>query len=350
MPASAAACTALLFAYFLEQDEALHYAVSRDGLVWSPPLNGGAPVLNCSASSLRDPFIARSPAGGFRMVATNGAGFGGTPTILTWPSDDLVTWGRETVAAVMSPAFFPPHASVANTWAPEWVWDAGAGASGRYLAFWAARGDGIAPALPGPGCPGNASGRFAFFAAHSDDLIAFDPPFLLFDPGCWATGDGGIDGDLVFDAARRMWVLAYKDARGLGEGHAAEELRGIRVVTAPALLGPWTNATTSALLVPPLVEAPELVMELPAGAQPGVLLYYDCSFYPTPQGAPRPPYGVARAPSLAEPYAFTPLPGACLGNATGDAVVSFPPGATHGSFVCVTEAELQAVLAAFPEA
>ena len=337
------ACTALLFAYFTSTDE-LQYAFSRDGLTFTP-LNHGAPVLNCTRDSLRDPFLSRAQGGaapGFFLVATNSKGFGGTRTILTWASPDLVRWGPEVEAEVMAPQFFPPNSTVEDTWAPEFVWDASAG---KHLVFWAARGSGIAPPLDG--CAGTNAARFVFFGAHTADFSAFEAPFPLFDPGCAFEGVGGIDGNLVFDPARSLWVLSYKDARGDGEGHGPEELRGVRMVTSRYLGGPWLAATVSALVVPPLVEAPELVLDTPAGIA-GPLLYYDCSFFPTPPGYPRPPYGVARGAGGSSAGAFAPLPGACVGNASGAAVVDFPRGATHGSFLCITEVELAKLLEAFP--
>ena len=340
---SATTCTALLFAYFTSTDE-LQYAYSRDGLTFEP-LNHGSPVLNCTRDSLRDPYLARAQGGaapGFFLVATNSRGFGGTRTILTWASPDLVHWGAETEAEVMAAAFFPPNATVQDTWAPEFVWDEGVG---KHLAFWAARGSGIAPPLGG--CAGTNAARFVFFAAHTADFVTFETPFPLFDPGCAIEGVGGIDGNLVFDEARGLWVLSYKDARGEGEGHAAEELRGVRMLTARSVTGPWLAANVSSLVVPPLVEAPELVLDMPLAAG-GALLYYDCSFFPTPPGYPRPPYGVARGSGGSSAGAFTPLPGACVGNASGDAAVSFPRGATHGSFLCISEAELDVLRAAFP--
>ena len=214
-----------------------------------------------------------------------------------------------------------------------------------HLAFWAARGSGIAPPLSAS-CAGHNEARFVFYGAHTLDFVHFQAPFPLFDPGCAVEGDGGIDGNLVFDAARSLWVLSYKDARGDGEGHGPEELRGIRMLTAGALQGPWVAASVGPMVVPPLVEAPELVLALPEGVA-GPLLYYDCSFWPTPPGYPRPPYGVARSGGSSS-GAFEPLPGACVGNASGTAEVAFPRGATHGSFLCISEQELSALLAAFP--
>jgi hypothetical protein len=223
-------CPALLFAYFYtasSSDQALHYAVSRDGSHWST-LNGGFPVLNTSTvGGLRDPFLNRGPDNRFHMVATNGANFGGDSSILAWSSTDLITWAAESVVNVMGPSFFP-KGQIGDVWAPEWHADP----AGGYMVFWAARGDGIMPSLPSPGCAGNQSSRFAFFATHTDDFTfaGMTQPTVIFDPGCDATGDGGIDGDIVLDEDG-VYTLVYKDARGVGEGHNVEMYRGIRIAT-----------------------------------------------------------------------------------------------------------------------
>jgi hypothetical protein len=110
--AAAAPCPHLLFAYF-ESSEELHYALSDDGFHWNV-LNHNYPVYNTTiqGTSIRDPYIHQGQNGLYYMVSTNGAGFGGTPTILTWSSPDLITWSKEFVADVMGPQFFPPPAKV----------------------------------------------------------------------------------------------------------------------------------------------------------------------------------------------------------------------------------------------
>lgn len=119
--AANATCDNLLFAFF-QGDEKLYYAYSADGLHWTV-MNGNKPVMGATVggTSIRDPYIHMGPDGQYHLVSTNGAGFGNTPTILTWSTADLITYSAEVVADVMGPQFFPPPASVANTWAPEWV-------------------------------------------------------------------------------------------------------------------------------------------------------------------------------------------------------------------------------------
>lgn len=321
----------LLFGYFTSSDQ-LQYAWSSDGFHWTE-LNGGKPVFTANPS-LRDPYVHRGPDGVFHLVATDSTNFGGTVNILTWSSPDLITWSPEVVAPVMNTSFFPAGASVQFTWAPEWFYDA---ASQRYMVFWAAEGSGLY--TPPVGCTNNSTAGFAFYHAFTTDFKTFTPPAILFQPTCDIVGQGGIDGDIVQDENGRF-VLVYKDARGVGEGHAAELYRGIRLVpSSGGLEGPYLNATISGFLAPTLVEAPELVF-----FKGQWLLFYDCSFWPTPAGYPRPPYGVSVSASLAD-YDFQVVEGACTGNSTD---VSFPVGATHGSFVCIDSSELAALQAAFP--
>lgn len=165
---------------------------------------------------------------------------------------------------------------------------------------------------------------------------------MIFDPGCNVSGVGGIDGDIKVDE-NGVFTMVYKDARGTGE-----PVRGVRsaVSSTGKLGGPYLDSTISPLLATTLVEAPEAVY-FPLPSDPGTprwLLYYDCSFKPTPKGWPRPPYGVSVSPSLAQPN-WTEVPGSCSGDAPDTA---FPKGATHGSFVCLSNATLANLMAAFP--
>jgi hypothetical protein len=283
------------------------------------------------------------------MVATNGANYGAGDTILSFFSVDLITWSPVDIIPVMGPDFFPPPASISDLWAPEWHYDS---VNEDFVIFWAARGTGIMPTLPTPNCTGTQDFRFAFFYTRTTNWINFTTPQILFDPGCYVTGDGGIDGDIVVDD-EGTFTLVYKDARGVGEGHTVEESRGIRLAHSDVLAGPYVyaNETISGLLVPTLVEAPQIYPgpdNCTQGSE-GRFLYYDCSFWPTPAGWPRPPYGVAWAPApfVASSANFTFLDGACTANSTD---VSFPKDATHGSFLCVSDEEYADITGAYPPA
>ena len=336
--AAAPTCAAgdsLLFAFF-GPVEALYYATSPDGLIWTV-LNKKLPVLkaNITPTSMRDNYLNVAPDGSYRLVTTNGVGFGNTPTFLTWSSKDLINWSEETIITAMGPDFFPAPAKVTDLWAPEWQWDA---ATNQYMVFWAARGSGLLPPeVTGP-CNSTNAARFTFWRSWTTDFKNISKPVMFFDPGCNVTapvGDGGIDGDLVQDE-NGAWVFVYKDARGPNEN-----VRGVRTARSSTgrIEGPYLDSSISGLLAQTLVEGPQLVF-----FQDQWLLYYDCSFVKTPAGWPRPPYGVSVSPSLAAP-AFRELPGACTGNSSS---MVFPHGATHGSFFCISEATRERVTAAFP--
>jgi hypothetical protein len=251
------ACSYLLFPFFHNDLQSLNYAVTTDGQHFVT-LNGGAAVLN-STPTLRDPFMNRAPDGSMRLVATNGDA---NNNVLTWSSHDAgVSWSAVQQINIMQQ--LPPPAHVDNLWAPEWVFDEKAGA---FMLFWAARGSNILPSLPRAGCNGTQDVRFAFFYSYTTDWKTFTDPQILFDPGCFFDGDGGIDGDIVIDE-RGRFVLVYKDARGRGEGHDAELLRGVRMVVSDSLTGPYLREDVSDLLVPTLVEAPELHRSPVAGWQ-----------------------------------------------------------------------------------
>ena len=326
-------CPYLLMPYFHNDLQSLNYAVTRDGQHFTV-LNGGAAVLN-STPTLRDPFMNRAPDGTMRLVATNGDA---NNNVLTWSSADAgVSWSPLRQLNVMQQ--LPAPSQVHELWAPEWIFDE---ARGAFMLFWAARGTSILPALPRAGCNGTQDYRFGFFYSYTTDWLSFTDPQVLFDPGCHFDGDGGIDGDIVRDEKGRF-VLVYKDARGRGEGHDAELLRGIRTVTSDALTGPYLQADVSELLVPTLVEAPELHRS-PVAGWAGWFLWFDCSFWPVPSGWERPPYGFAHSDTLVAPD-WHVIPGACTGNTTFTAP---PNGATHGSFLCISQDEHDALVARYP--
>ena len=327
-------CPHLLFFHFEAQEESLFLSYSNNiGQVWLS-MNNGKSILNTSKGvpGLRDPFVNRAVDGsGYFMVATNGQNFGGVNNILTFSTKDFTSWTQNLVA------FQPENGTVVDTWAPEFVFDV---TTDSYLVFSAIQGvNNTSPAYESE-CVNSNDSRFRFWYSHTSDFITFDHPLqLLFDPGCGdaTNGMGGIDGDIQVND-NGQFVLVYKDARG-----KSEDVRGIRLVVSDFLAGPY--GPISPLLAPVHVEAPQLVQTssiAKGDTKNEWLLYYDCSFFPTPAGFPRPPYGVSRTSTLSN-YSFTQLPGACTGDSS---LTSFPLGATHGSFLCLNTSELLQVLTA----
>ena len=126
------AADALLFAFFRKHSQALHLAVSCDGLVWDalnadPAAYGGdKPVLRSALGrcSIRDPFLGRDHRGGFVLVATNGEA--AVREILVYRSRDLLRWDGGRLLDVKLPA-------ARRTWAPQYSWIEERGA---FLVYW----------------------------------------------------------------------------------------------------------------------------------------------------------------------------------------------------------------------
>eukprot|EP00039_Didymoeca_costata_P014416 m.232610 g.232610 ORF g.232610 m.232610 type:complete len:369 (-) comp16021_c0_seq10:32-1138(-) len=339
-------CAAVLFVYFGPGGEIVSFALSEDGRHFNT-LNSGKPIPalmpSINGTSIRDPFVRKSPADNkWHMVATNGQGFGGTDTILHWSSSDLISWSQEQRLPVMAKFIN----DVAYDWAPEWVWDS---ARQEHVVFWATQwktGQGHFNSS----CSNNLTSRFAFWAVTTKDFQTYSDPFILYDPHCMTSwyapmhyGDGGIDGDIL-QGPDGMYHFYYKDSRA-PEPTGVDPMQktsGIRIAKTQDVQT-WDTAPLAPIVGPWGTEGPELLV-----VNDTIHLYFDCSFQPTPPGYPRPPYGlaIAKYPDLADPSAWVTVPGSCTGDNASS--VSFPKGATHGSFVCVTMSEYEALLKSFP--
>lgn len=160
------AADALLFAFFRKHSQALHLAVSCDGLVWDalnadPAAYGGdKPVLRSALGrcSIRDPFLGRDHRGGFVLVATNGEA--AVREILVYRSRDLLRWDGGRLLDVKLPA-------ARRTWAPQYSWIEERGA---FLVYWSSS-------------TRESRGAFATYAAYTADFSSLGEPFRLFDPG-----------------------------------------------------------------------------------------------------------------------------------------------------------------------
>ena len=95
-----------LFAYFrgnASSQEHLFYAISSDGLNFSP-INGGNAVVDFSqiavSGNIRDPFVLRGEDGTYYMVCTDmrsSNGWDSNRGIVMSKSTDLVHWTHSTV-------------------------------------------------------------------------------------------------------------------------------------------------------------------------------------------------------------------------------------------------------------
>lgn len=101
--------TAYLMAHFMENDQKLYYAYSRNAQDWTA-LNKRKFVLDAKVD-LRDPFIARVK-NTFHLVHTHGWDH---PDIFHWQSDDLMDWKGGAIQVVSD--------DKKRAWAPEFVYD-----------------------------------------------------------------------------------------------------------------------------------------------------------------------------------------------------------------------------------
>jgi hypothetical protein len=105
---NASAYTAYLMAFFMENDQKLYYAYSRNALDWTT-FNNRKYVFDAQVN-LRDPFIARVKDT-FHLVHTKGWDF---PVIYHWESKDLIHWEGGPIQVVTE--------DKKRAWAPEFVY------------------------------------------------------------------------------------------------------------------------------------------------------------------------------------------------------------------------------------
>ncbi len=217
-----------LLSYFRTDAEALHFALSTDGLRWQA-VHHNQPVLRSAIGTrrIRDPFIIPTPGEQFHLLATPGWE---ADSILHAVSDDLLTWRDERLVPVMQGV-----AEVRNCWAPECFYD---DAVQCYRLVWAS-------SITDP--TGQDDWNHRIWSTTTTDFRTYTPAQLFFDPGYSV-----IDATVV--AHKRGYLMAFKDERG--ENRVGTAGKAIRVCVAPQAQGPWTQM--SALVTPPLTEGPAL--------------------------------------------------------------------------------------------
>ncbi len=217
-----------LLSYFRTQAEALHYALSEDGLTWRT-LNGNRPVLlgEVGSKTLRDPYVFQDQDGRYHLLATDGWS---STAIIHATSNDLIRWSPQRLIPVMHSV-----AQARNCWAPECFYDAEAAV---YRLIWSST---VAPAEQ----VDQVGHRIWSSSTH--DFHDFTPPQRFFDPGY-----------NVIDATIRRfddrYILAFKDERGVNQHGTA--WKAIRVAESRGAGGPWANV--SDLITPALTEGPSL--------------------------------------------------------------------------------------------
>uniref|UniRef100_A0A7S4SFL5 Glycosyl hydrolase family 32 N-terminal domain-containing protein n=1 Tax=Alexandrium monilatum TaxID=311494 RepID=A0A7S4SFL5_9DINO len=392
-------------AYFALSPDGRHFESLNAGQP-IPELRTQAP------HTLRDPFLNLAEDGVYHLVSTDGHGSGGPSTgstvnVLHWTSRDLVTWSAQEVLPVMAKY----RNESKNLWAPEWVYHRESGRYLLFWATSWHDTDCTTNRHFDRACTNRNCGRFAFWGSWTADWKEWSDPVPVFDPDCmsdwyapWLYGDGGIDGHIYFrPAGQQQQQRQQKDAKGGrlaawegaesasaaagsaeeaagggaddegggGEGASGaggqyhfffkstrapapgmaqeQKTSGTRISqsgTGPDALLQWSPVTAEGLASAWGSEGPELL-----DVNGTLHQYYDCTFQPAVPGWPRPPYGVSVATSpaagMTDPAAWNEVPGSCRGNGTGS-LVNFPSDATHGGFICVSDATAAAMRLKWP--
>jgi hypothetical protein len=276
----------MLFVYFKEPaNMGVFFAVSNDGYQFHP-VNGGKPWFGVEhpGALIRDPFITRGPDHEFHMVWT--WGWRGQ-SIGYAHSPDLVHWSEQREIPVMAGIL-----GATNAWAPEIYWDE---AKSRWLIIWSST------------VPERAEGN-RLYSATTPDFQTFTRPTKFLDPGYMV-----INGTMIHTRGR--YYLVFTDER-LEPMH-----KEIKIAEGPSIEGPWTNVSEALT---------ESWSEGPSIAQVGndYIIYYD--HYRDPKR-----YEAVRSVDLKD---WTPI----------NDRIQFPEGSKHGSFLKISQEELERLEASPP--
>ncbi|WP_231464938.1 family 43 glycosylhydrolase [Pedobacter sp. Leaf132] len=194
---------AYLFVYFTGNDkneEAIHFAISKDGYTYKA-LNNNQPIISSakisSTGGVRDPHILRGEDGKtFYMVATDmesAKGWDSNRAMVLLKSTDLVNW---TSKVVNIQTRFKNQDSLKRVWAPQTIYDSEAK---KYMVYWSMK-------------HGNQPDIIYYAYANKDftDLES-EPKQLFFSP----TNGSCIDGDIIYSNGK--YNLFFK-TEGNGNG------------------------------------------------------------------------------------------------------------------------------------
>ncbi len=201
-----------LFVYFTgnePEEERIHFAVSDDGYSFEP-LNNNEPVIEqtLGKKSVRDPYIIRGNDGCFYIVGTDmrcEEGWKSNYSLVTWKSEDLVSWGEETIINMKA---FEGFENTTRAWAPQAIWD---NEQGRYMLYWAMSTE--------------ENDAAAIYYAYTDDFKTITDPVLLYERENIQT----IDADIVYNEKSSKYYMYFKH----------DEDSKISYVTSDKLTGPY---------------------------------------------------------------------------------------------------------------
>ena len=310
--------TSYLFVYFPSNDnENIYYALSGDGYNYTP-LNGGKRVVSADSCTvkggLRDPHILRGPDGWFYMAVTDmkcSQGWDSNRGLVLMRSRDLIHWTHATVN-------FPTRyksttwAKVTRVWAPQTIWDPDYlntdGTHGRFMVYFSLlTSDGSIPYDK------------VYYCYANDDFTDFiDEPRYFFDSGA-AT----IDMDIVWNENDSLYHAIFKsDATN---GIAKSTARRLTPAKGQPDGSQWSEISGNLQQTTVAVEGGGLFKLI---NQDQWILMYDCysSGY----------YQFCSSPDL---QTFTWVKNTKTSGA-------FTP--RHGTVIPLTQAEADALLAAYP--
>ncbi|RYX80521.1 hypothetical protein EON83_28240 [bacterium] len=223
-----------LMSYFRTESEALHLALSPDGLSWQP-LNQNRPVWHAPIGnkSVRDPFIFRDETGTYRLLSTNSWR---SDSIIIADSTDLIEWTNPRLVPLMGNV-----TNTRNTWAPECFYDPEAA---LYRVIWSSSLDERSLSQ----LESSTDWNHRIWTSSTTDFEAWSAPELFFDPG-YSVIDA-----CVVRVAHNNWMMAWKDERTPDTTRLHS--KKIKVSFAPSSSGPWTEE--SDFLTADLSEGPTL--------------------------------------------------------------------------------------------
>lgn len=190
--------TNYLFTYFTGNgpgEEAIHYAISKDGYNYQA-LNNNQPIIDSkkisSSGGVRDPHILRGADGKtFYMVVTDlyvtEQGWNNYAMILM-KSTDLINWSS---SIVNIPQTYPKEFSdIKRVWAPQTIYDT---ETDQYMIYWSML--------------GNEGPDIIYYAYANKDFTGLSsvPKQLFYSP----SNSACIDGDIIFKDG--MYNLFFKN-------------------------------------------------------------------------------------------------------------------------------------------
>lgn len=198
---------AYLFCYFVgnsPEEQTIHLAVSIDGYNFKA-LNDNQPIIKqeLGEQCCRDPYILKGQDGCYYIIATDmdaEKGWESNHCLVTWKSEDLITWTDETIIDIRQ---FEGFEKTTRAWAPQAIWDEEVG---MYMVYWA---------NSTPDMYDNVAGHYY---AYTKDFKKFETePKELY--GRWddintVTGERQaiqcIDGDIVYNEKNGYYYLYFK--------------------------------------------------------------------------------------------------------------------------------------------